>query len=302
MQKRNFGSIFKKTLAVSISALTMTYGHQAYGQNDPLTTNNTNTTSTKLKVVTKDPVPSSFSFEGSLEYTTLTDKVANPNSLNPGLQMILAPKYKFTNRLSLSSFSIVNQDFEGTQNTTLLNTRISLGIVNFKNPTSGIGMSTEIFGVAPTHRDGRDASTFLGGYGLSESLTLPIVKKGIPTTFVLLGRVQKNEYKNMLAVDGTPNTEYQLKIYPELDISFTEKLDLAISGIYFMDKATVFDGYYNYHYYSDIAFAYKVTKALQLTFGICNEESSTKDNGTDPNMNFYNQSSAKLHTGIAWSL
>lgn len=208
----------------------------------------------------------------------------------------LIPSVDLTNRISLGARTIISQEQKASKqrDTRVSNTQINLKI---KGHELSRNLSTAYLlrGVAPTSAEMRKDERYQGAAALAG--TLIFIKGMITTKYTLLGN--RNFHEFTTNADGDPNSQYTLTHDAGFDFEVTKNFVLSM-GAYYKQGWTYKNSNRQTYGYS-AGLGYSVTKQWSIGASVETNGRALKPNGTDSNINLYDQNTSVVRAGVTFT-
>jgi len=249
-----------------------------------------NTTTTTLK--TEKPKEKSFSLSTSIEYSQKVEVPINAER-DRGTDLSLAASYKINNLYSASAKTALTQDLTGPKNSAFSD--ISLGFsvkgieINKKTLTTH-----SVSALVPISTNSLERDRLRTSIGLSNGISY--TGDRLISKYKL--SLSKNFHEFSQNADGLFLTEYRITNSVELAVPVTEKFSISATGLY--RASFTYDKDAKYGFGIDADLNYDFTEKLSVNLGASNEGNALKSNGTDSNINIYNEASSVFRAGITY--
>lgn len=208
----------------------------------------------------------------------------------------LAPSYLISRGLKLSVATMIYKEDTGAGNSGVDNTLIALSLAKpLTKETSWFGT---LGAIAPTNEELRDQTSYQGAARLGGGLNFANLIFDSSLRYVL--NYTRNFHEFSQTASGGFNVRQTLVQTLEYTLPFNDQWSLQ----------TVFSYTYGLTYQDDMRTKFyagadinwSVMKNLIITAGTSNEGNALKPNGSDSNINFYDDTSSVVKLGITYVL
>ena len=208
----------------------------------------------------------------------------------------LAPSYLISKGLKLSAATMIYKEETGAGNSGVDNTLIALSLAKpLTKETSWFGT---LGAIAPTNEELRDQTSYQGAARLGGGLNFANLIFDSSLRYVL--NYTRNFHEFSQTASGGFNVRQTLVQTLEYTLPFNDQWSLQ----------TVFSYTYGLTYQDDMRTKFyagadinwSVMKNLIITAGTSNEGNALKPNGSDSNINFYDDTSSVVKLGITYVL
>ncbi len=205
--------------------------------------------------------------------------------------LTLAPSFNLTSNFNLGASSIITKQDTGAQDTTLSNTLLVLGYAGYKfSRDTQLAHSLRV--ALPTNEEQKKTDRFRGAFGFRNQIS---TKFG-GLDFIYKLTLSKNVHEFTRNADGVENIEYTLSHLIEPTYNFNDYF--SIGYVASIRQSKTYSGSDRNMMSSDFDLYFNMNKNLQINFGISTDGSMYKANGTDSNVEFYNDNKSILKAGF----
>jgi hypothetical protein len=266
------------TVLTAVFLLFIAFGAQAAGQS---ATNTVNTT-TQLKP-SRLSIPLSLESAGTLHQQDAYEK-------QDGLSISISPSYKISNSLTAISELSAYKDLKGDQPSGL---GIWLaGLSRSQKLQKNLNWTQGLIALLPTDSKLREDTSYNGSLLASTGLVFSEL-------FFESSASIKLTYKRNLHEYSQTNTG-KANIRESLGGSLTEKLNfMSVLGY---TTAFSYINNQSFSFMTSIGLSYQAQKKTSLHLAVSNEGNALKPNGTDSNIEFFNNQSSILKFGLTYDL
>lgn len=233
-----------------------------------------------------------------LNATTSSNMYAEGSQREMATELLINPSYKLAEKMTLSSKGVLSRDnntSEDTQegNSSISNVSLTLG---FQGPVVGPELKTTyaFSGIAPTNETSRKRDRLKGAAA---------VAGGIKGTWKRLTAgygisLQRNFHEFNINAAGQANVEYSLTQTLSQEIDLSSGWSLSFEEMYRQGRTYRNFQRQTYGFGADIN--YEITKQWAANVGWANEGAALKPNGTESNVELYDENTSTIHIGITF--
>lgn len=213
-----------------------------------------------------------------------------------GLSLSLKPSYKINDSFTVLSEVVFNQDLTGPKNSSLDNT--VLGGSYKKKINDRISWKSALFGILPTDENLRKNTSFQGAAKGFTGLEFPNAFLGTNVSYSL--SYTRNFHGYSQTNTGSFNIRESVTNSLSLDVPFLQKYAFFTSFGY--QTAWNYADTQYYKFLAAAGFGYQTTKTISLSLATVNEGNALKPNGTDSNIELFNDRSSLVILGMTYLL
>ncbi len=234
-----------------------------------------------------------FSVDVGIEMSQKIIREENTEQEN-STSVVVAPSYKLNSLLTLAAKGVFNQDNYGQRESSVADTKISLGIAGYEF-TPNFKSTHAVSSVVPTSRKSIEDDRLKGnisttnGIAFSNDYFLASYAIGIGRNF--------HEFTQNR--ERSPNVQYRLSQIVEIKVPITEQFMISGSGVYRMGRT--YEGADRYDFIFDADLNYEFIKSLTANVGTSNEGAALKANGTTSNIAAWDDKSSVVRGGLTYS-
>ncbi len=255
----------------------------------------TATSVTKAKRPVVNPEEKSWSVDLGLEtYSNLMKEDSYERDAGTTLEVSTA--YRFNKITSLRLTMGLIKEHTGAENTYFDNT---LAALSFKTPlTDDTAWINTLAGILPTNRQMQDDTSYQGAVRVGTKLAFTNLFWGSSGSTVLQMTRNFHEY-NMTADDGF-NIRNNVQGILSYALPLFAKLSLQTTFVYTNGWTYLDDTRQKFSIGADLAWEF--SPAFSAYIGTSNEGNALKANGTDSNIEFFNDTSSIVKAGLGYSI
>lgn len=207
--------------------------------------------------------------------------------------LTIAPSFKISEKLSLSSVVILSQD-DITKNSDWADTLISLTYKTL-NLSDSWSLANRIGAIVPTSNKSKKSDLLTGAASTGVSLNYA----GAQMSSVSSLSLRFNSHKFTVNNDFSPNV--QRVVTARQQFSFQLNSLWSLETDYILRRGYTYRDFERDTFSSSIGLNYQTSKELSLSVGLGNEGSVLKANGKDSNLAFYNENDSTVSGGVTYA-
>lgn len=208
----------------------------------------------------------------------------------------LSPVYRLTDSLSLGAMTGGYQEETGARNSAFLNTSVSLSYKTALTETTTWKAGTRV--ILPTNRPGQDETSLQGGVGVSTGFVFDDLFLGSSFTYGISFTRYSHEFDR--TASDTANVRETLSQSLVYSLPIGSRFTLEPSFQYTQGLTYQDDTRHTFGAGVELSFA--ATKALYFSVGTSNEGAALKPNGSDSNIEFFDDKTSVISVGITYLL
>lgn len=206
----------------------------------------------------------------------------------------LTPSYKINSNFTTSANAIISRQETGNKDTTISNTTLVLGYTGYKFE-NGAQLAHSLRGVIPTNEEIRKRDRLNTAIGIRNQITHSIGAFDLGYKLTLT----RNFHEFNVNADGAANVEISLSHILELTFNLNDKL--SISQVGSIRQGRTYGGFNRTSFSADTDLSYAASKSLAINVGTSTEGSAFKANGTDSNIELFNENKSLIRAGLSFS-
>lgn len=227
-----------------------------------------------------------------VEYTSNTYAAGEVES-QKSIDWTFTPSWKISENWALGAKSILSQQQTGPKDTILDNTSLSLNRKGYSF-SERLSSTHALTAILPTKEETQKVDRLKVGFRLSNGLSWS--NQIIDLAYTLgLG---KSVHEFNLNADGKPNISHSIRHTAEGGWHVTERVNLAATLLY--TQGFTYENQSRYTFLSDLAIEWSPLQSLTLFVGASNEGPALKANGTDSNINFFDDKTSSVYGGLSY--
>jgi len=252
----------------------------------------TSTASASQSTQTQE-IQKSFSAVIALERSSnlFTNESGNRES---STDLSLTPSYKITSKLSTSANAVISRQETGNKDTTISNTTLVLGYTGYKFE-NGAQLAHSLRGVIPTNEEIKKRDRLNTAVGIRNQISHSIGAFDMGYKLTLT----RNFHEFTVNAEGSANVEYSLSHILELAYNFNDKISISQVGT--IRQGRTYGGFNRTSFSADTDLNYYASKSLAINIGASTEGSAFKANGTDSNIELFNENKSLIRAGLSFS-
>lgn len=210
--------------------------------------------------------------------------------------LTLAPSYKISDSLKVFGSTLIYKEETGVGDSGFDNTRVGLALSSILSKQ--MMWSNTLSVVAPTNKALRDETSYQGAARVATGLSL----SKLPMDSVLTYNISytRNFHEYDMTASGAFNVRETVAQTLEYSLPVVSKLSLLTSFSYSYGLTYEDDSRSKFYVGADLSWAFN--KALSMSVGTSNEGNALKPNGSDSNIEFYNDTSSVVKMGLVYVL
>ncbi len=215
---------------------------------------------------------------------------------NASTSLEVTPSYNITKRIKASANIAVFQDQTGEQKSGFTNTLISLSYKTELRPN--LSWTNGLRGTLPTDRELQDTTSYQGALRASTGLKRTELIWGSSVGYVL--NFTRNFHEYNLSASGSANVAQTIGNSVNATLPFAKDFSLNTNFGYTYGWTYAEDTRTKFVFGADISWDF--AKDWSSYVGTSNEGNALKPNGTDSNIQFYDDNSSVIKIGISYTL
>ncbi|MEN0059989.1 MAG: hypothetical protein AAGB31_14205 [Bdellovibrio sp.] len=208
----------------------------------------------------------------------------------------IAPSYALSKLWRLSGTAMVYKEDTGVENSGFDNTSVTLSTVH--PLTENISTSYGLSGVLPTNQQLRDETSYQGA--LRGAASINFANLFLASSFRYGVSYTRNFHEYDMTASSSFNVRENISQTLAYTLPFTDNLSLQTTFVYTYGWTYLGDTRSKFYVGTDLGYAF--TKAFSSYVGISNEGNALKPNGSDSNIEFYNDNSSVIKFGLTYTL
>ncbi len=208
--------------------------------------------------------------------------------------LLFIPSYKFSELYSLAAKSTLSKQNTGPRNTTVTNTSVAL-IRKGMDLGSNASLSHSLAAILPTNEDAKTQDRLQGAVAIGSDVKFNFLN--VKSEYSL--SVLRNFHEYTVNAENSPNVQYTLRHDLSFLIALSSRFSLAPSGYY--KSGWTYENYDRNNFGLGLDFLFKPNKEITVYVGSGNEGPAYKANGTESNIQAYDQNTSVLRAGLSYT-
>jgi hypothetical protein len=247
---------------------------------------------TQTKVSTEAVTEKKFSLSTSVEYSQKVEVEANTER-ESGTDLSFLANYKINELYNINAKAALTQELSGPKNSSVSDTTVGFGIKGLQINNQLI-TTHSLSAVIPTSQTTRTKDRLRTAVGISNGIAF--TSDNLTAKYKL--SLSKNFHEFSQNAEGIFLNEYRISNAIDVIVPITEKFSVSATGYYRISFTYEKDQKYGFGFDGDLN--YDFTKKLSANLGISNEGSALKANGTDSNINVYDEATSVTRAGLTY--
>lgn len=244
------------------------------------------------------PVESASIVSGKFSLENSQNLYNDVNKIN-STELTLWPTFKL-GESSLSILVSISQDHQGVQNSTLSNTAVTWTLPSVKDLAGGLKWAPSLSATLPTDREAYKNNRLQGGLAVISTLGKSKETSSIPLDMAWSIRLGRNIHEFNLSAEGEPLVEYSLRNRLSFEYYFTDAVTVSLLSDYLLGRT--YGGVIRPKFANALDLNLEVIKNWVVNMGVSTDGDALKYNGTDSNIELFNENTSVLRLGITYVL